>query len=263
MKARLGRNTSVLHERRPLAAFLNLGSPTVSENATINSEARQRVPHHIPNRKPLSPEPQPSPSSVSGADAELKLLTGLLAYSQGSERAGALLRRFTSIGHVVSAEPQQLEDLGLTTGDVELLRLVKGAACLMAKAQVPERLTIGNWQALIEYLQTAMAYEQSEHLRILFLDGKNHLIADEVHQRGTVDHIPVYPREVVKRALLLNASALIVAHNHPSGDPTPSRDDIEMTGRLKEAAEALELRLHDHIVIGYTKHMSFRSAGLL
>jgi DNA repair protein RadC len=108
-----------------------------------------------------------------------------------------------------------------------------------------------------------MAYEQVELFRILFLDRKNNLIADEVQQRGTVDHTPVYPREVVKRALSLNASALIVVRNHPSGDPKPSRDDIKMTSQLKSAAEALGLAPHDHLIIGHGKHASFRSLGLL
>jgi DNA repair protein RadC len=112
-------------------------------------------------------------------------------------------------------------------------------------------------------LQTAMAYEQIEQFRILFLDRRNNLIADEVQQRGTVNHTPVYPREVMKRALILNASALIVVHNHPSGDPKPSRVDIETTRELKAAANALELELHDHVVIGHGKHASFRSLGLL
>jgi DNA repair protein RadC len=116
---------------------------------------------------------------------------------------------------------------------------------------------------VIDYLRTVMAYDQIEQFRILFLDRKNNLISDELQQRGTVDHIPVYPREVIKRALLLNASAVIVAHNHPTGDPTPSRDDVEMTRRLKVALDALEVELHDHIIIGHGKHTSFRSAGLL
>jgi len=133
----------------------------------------------------------------------------------------------------------------------------------MAKAEVRSRPVLSNWQALLAYLQTAMAYEQIEQFRILFLDRKNSLIADEVQQRGTVNHTPVYPREVMKRALILNASALIVIHNHPSGDPKPSRDDIEMTRELKAAASALEVELHDHLVIGHGTHASFRSLGLL
>ncbi len=133
----------------------------------------------------------------------------------------------------------------------------------MARAEVRRRPVLSNWQSLIAYLQTAMAYEQIEQFRILFLDQKNNLIADEVQQRGTVNHTPVYPREVLKRALVLNASALIAVHNHPSGDPKPSRADIEMTRELKAAAKTLEVELHDHIVIGHGTHASFRSLGLL
>ena len=177
--------------------------------------------------------------------------------------ASALLQNFPSIGHVISAEASQLRAFGLTEHDVAVFRLVREIACRMARAEVRSRPVLSNWQALIAYLQTAMAYEQIEQFRILFLDRKNNLIADEVQQRGTVNHTPVYPREVMKRALILNASALIVVHNHPSGDPKPSRDDIETTRELKAAAKALEVELHDHVVIGHGKHASFRSLGLL
>src|SRR5215208_5934029 len=194
---------------------------------------------------------------------EQDLLAGLLTSLQGVERASALLQSFPSIGHVITAEPSQLRAFGLTIREISAFRLVREIACRMAKAEVRSRPVLSNWHALITYLQTAMAYEQIEQFRILFLDRKNNLIADEVQQRGTVNHTPVYPREVMKRALILNASALIVVHNHPSGDPKPSRDDIEMTRELKAAAKALELELHDHVVIGHGKHASFRSLGLL
>jgi DNA repair protein RadC len=191
------------------------------------------------------------------------LLAGLLTFSEGMALAPALLQNFPSIGHVITAEASQLRAFGLTGHDIAVLRLVHEIACRMARAEVRRRPALTNWQALIAYLQTAMAYEQIEQFRILFLDRKNCLIADEVQHRGTVNHTPVYPREVMKRALILNASALIVAHNHPSGDPKPSRDDIEMTRELKAAANALEIELHDHVVIGHGKHASFRSLGLL
>ncbi len=194
---------------------------------------------------------------------EQDLLAGLLASSHGTERASALLQHFPSIGHVITAETAQLRAFGLTGRDIAALRLVREIACRMAKAEVRRRPALSNWQALIAYLQTAMAYEEVEQFRILFLDTKNNLIADEVQQRGTVNHTPVYPREVIKRALILNASALIVVHNHPSGDSKPSRDDIGMTRELKAAAEALGIELHDHIVVGHGNHASFRSLGLL
>jgi DNA repair protein RadC len=194
---------------------------------------------------------------------EQDLLAGLLTSSQSKASASALLQNFPSIGHVITAEPSQLRAFGLTVRDIAVFRLVREIACRMARAEVRSRPVLSNWQALIAYLQTAMAFEQIEQFRILFLDRRNNLIADEVQQRGTVNHTPVYPREVVKRALILNASALIVVHNHPSGDPKPSREDIETTRQLKAAANALEVELHDHVVIGHGKHASFRSLGLL
>jgi DNA repair protein RadC len=194
---------------------------------------------------------------------EQDLLAGLLTSSPGSACASALLQNFPSIGHVIAAETSQLRAFGLTGRDIAMFRLVREIACRMARAQVRSRPVLSNWQAMLAYLQTAMAHEQIEQFRILFLDRKNNLIADEVQQRGTVNHTPVYPREVVKRALILNASALIAVHNHPSGDPKPSRDDIQMTRELKAAASALEIELHDHVVIGHGTHASFRSLGLL
>jgi DNA repair protein RadC len=193
---------------------------------------------------------------------ELALLVGLLSYSGGVASATALLKHFPSVGHVLAAEVSQLRAFGLTVRDMGLFRLVRATARHMAQAEVRSRPVLTNWQALIDYLQTAMAHEQTEQFRVLFLDRKNGLIADEV-QYGTVSFTPVFPREVVKRALIHNASALIVAHNHPSGDPKPSRSDIETTRELKAAAKALEITLHDHVVIGHGKHASFRSLGLL
>lgn len=195
--------------------------------------------------------------------SEQELLAGLLTSSSSSASGSALLQTFPSIGHVITAEAAQLRAFGLTGRDIAMFRLVREIACRMARAEVRSRPVLTNWQALLAYLKTVMAYEQIEQFRILFLDRKNNLIADEVQQRGTVNHTPVYPREVMKRALILNASALIVVHNHPSGDPKPSRDDIEMTRELKSAASALEIELHDHVVIGHGTHASFRSLGLL
>lgn len=221
--------------------------------------------NHFPTKDPMQADAHSGNVVVLPTEEaeERDLLTGLLACSQGSASASALLQYFPSLGHVIAAEPSQLRAFGLTGRDIAVFRLVREIACRMAKAEVRERPVLTNWQALLAYLQTAMAYEQIEQFRILFLDRKNNLIADEVQQRGTVDHTPVYPREVIKRALILNASALIVVHNHPSGDPKPSRDDIDVTRQLKVAANALEIALHDHVVIGHGKHASFRSLGLL
>ena len=201
------------------------------------------------------------PANKAATDHEL--LCNLLAYSQGHVSTEPLLRRFHSLGHVLSAEPAQLAEFGIEASDVTLLRLVRDIARRLVLGAVQSRPTLSNWQALLDYCQVAMSYEQVERFRILFLDRKNKLIADEVQQQGTVDHTPVYPREVVKRALLLNASAVILVHNHPSGDPAPSRDDIDMTHKLKGALHALEIALHDHLVIGHRTHASFRTLGLL
>ena len=125
------------------------------------------------------------------------------------------------------------------------------------------RPVLSSWDALLDYCHTAMAHRETEQFRILFLDRKNVLIADEEQARGTVDHVPVYPREVVKRALELNASALILVHNHPSGDPTPSEADIAMTAQIQDAAQVLGLTLHDHLIVGRSREVSFRSLGYL
>lgn len=178
--------------------------------------------------------------------------------------ARALLDRFGDFNAVLSAPPARLLEIG-GIGDavVQEFKIVEAAAQRLARARVIRRDVISSWDALLSYCRTAMAHRDIEHFRVLFLDRRNTLIADEEQARGTVDHVPVYPREVVKRALELNASALILVHNHPSGDPTPSQSDIAMTERIRTAAEALDITLHDHLVIGKAEELSFRDAGLL
>jgi len=178
--------------------------------------------------------------------------------------AKALLDRFGSMGEVLSASPRELGAVkGIGDATVAALKVVRAAGLRLAQQQIMNTNVIGSWDHLIEYCKAAMGYEKVEQLRILFLDRKNVLIADEVQQRGTVDHTPLYPREVVKRALDLGASALILVHNHPSGDPTPSREDIEMTKKVRDAGEQLGIAMHDHVIIGKNKHISFKSLGLL
>jgi DNA repair protein RadC len=146
---------------------------------------------------------------------------------------------------------------------VGALKTVRAAALRMAKQELLDRPVIGSWQKLIDYCRAALAEEKTEQFHLLFLDRKNVLIADERQQTGTVDHAPVYPREVVKRALELNASAIIMVHNHPSGDPTPSKDDVAITKAVAAAAEKLGILLHDHVVVGRHGHASLRSLGLI
>jgi DNA repair protein RadC len=133
----------------------------------------------------------------------------------------------------------------------------------MMRSRVIRRPVMSGWEALLDYCHTSMAHRETEQFRVLYLDRKNVLIADEEQARGTVDHVPVYPREVVKRALELNASAIILVHNHPSGDPTPSESDISMTRQIDDAAQALGLTLHDHLIIGKSTELSLRTAGYL
>ncbi len=178
--------------------------------------------------------------------------------------AWRLLEVFGDFNRVISAPPARLRDVaGVGDAVVVELKIVEAAAHRLARARVMERPVISGWDALIDYCHTSMAHRETEQFRVLFLDRKNVLIADEEQARGTVDHVPVYPREVVKRALELNASALILVHNHPSGDPTPSQPDIAMTGQIDDAARALGLTLHDHIIVGKSRELSFRSAGYL
>ena len=199
--------------------------------------------------------------------ADYELLELLLFYSieriDTKPLAKTLLERFGTLGDVFAAEPEQLREFAIEQRTLVLFKALRESGRRLAERKVKNMPVLTNWQQLIDYCHTALAHEKTEQFRILFLDRKNVLIADEVQQRGTIDHTPVYPREVVKRALALNAAALILVHNHPSGDPKPSRADIEMTHEVKTAAEALGIAIHDHLVIGRKGHASFRSLGLL
>lgn len=178
--------------------------------------------------------------------------------------ARQLLEIFGDFNGVVSAPSARLREIsGVGEAVVAELKIVEASAHRLARSRVMQKQVVSSWDALLDYCQTAMAHGDIEQFRILFLDRKNVLIADERQARGTVDHVPVYPREVVKRALELNASAVILVHNHPSGDPTPSQADIEMTEQIQIAAEALGITLHDHLVIGKSRELSFRAEGLL
>ncbi len=178
--------------------------------------------------------------------------------------AKALLLRFGSFAEVIAAPRARLMEVkGVGEAVVHHLKIIEAAAQRLAKTRVIGRPALSSWTALLDYCTTTMARSAQEEFRILFLDRKNVLIADEIQSKGTVDHTPVYPREIVKRALELSASAIILVHNHPSGDPTPSRADIAMTRDVANAARALGIAVHDHLVIGRGGHASFKSLGLL
>ncbi len=178
--------------------------------------------------------------------------------------AKALLARFGSFAEVIAAPAQRLREVkGVGDSVIAQLKIVEAAALRLAKTRLIGRPALSSWAALLDYCAAAMARAVKEEFRVLFLDRKNVLIADEVQSSGTLDHTPVYPREIVKRALELGASALILVHNHPSGDPTPSRTDIEMTREIVAAAKPLKIAIHDHLVVGRSGHASFKSLGLL
>ncbi|MGX9352503.1 RadC family protein [Shimia sp. W99] len=178
--------------------------------------------------------------------------------------AHKLLETFEDFNGVLSAPIIRLREVkGVGDAVVTELKVVEAAAHRLARARVMQRHVLSGWDALLDYCHTTMAHRDTEQFRVLFLDTKNTLIADEEQARGTVNHVPVYPREVAKRALELNASALILVHNHPSGDPTPSEADITMTDQINAVAQALGITLHDHLIIGKSRELSFRSEGYL
>lgn len=178
--------------------------------------------------------------------------------------ARVLIDRFGDFNGVLSASAAQLTKVkGCGPAVVTELKIVEATAHRLARSRVMQRDVITSWDAVLDYCHTVMSHRETEQFRIQFLDTKNALIADEEQGRGTVDHVPVYPREVVKRALELNAASIILVHNHPSGDPTPSDADINMTRQINDAASTMAITVHDHIIIGKSRETSFRALGLL
>ena len=178
--------------------------------------------------------------------------------------AKELIAKFGSFAEVVAAPNARLAEIkGMGEAAITELKIVQAAANRLARGEVGRRPMLSSWSAVLDYCRTAMAFSEKEQFRVLFLDKRNQLIADELQQVGTVDHTPVYPREVVKRALELSATAVILVHNHPSGDPTPSRADIQMTQSIVEVARPLGISVHDHIIVGKEGHASFKGLKLI
>jgi DNA repair protein RadC len=200
------------------------------------------------------------------ADHEVLEMTLFMALPRRDTKpvARALLARFRSFAGCISAAPHELREIeGLGDAGVAALKTVQAAALRLMRAELIDQPVLNSWQRLMDYLTAVLAREKVEHFRVLYLDTRNRLIADEGQGRGTVNMTPVYPREIVRRALELNATALILVHNHPSGDPTPSAQDSTMTRAISAAAQPLSVMVHDHVIIGNGRWVSFRKEGLL
>ena len=222
-------------------------------------------PHYVGHRQRLR-ERFRSGGRAGLHDYELLELVLFRAIPRRDVKALAkqLIEKFGGFAEVISADPERLEEVdGVGEAVVTELKIVQEAALRLAQTRILDRPLLSSWSAVIDYCNASMAYSPKEQFRILFLDRKNVLIADELQQEGTIDHTPVYPREVIKRALEVGASSIILVHNHPSGDPAPSRADIEMTKQIIEAARPLKITIHDHLIIGKADHASFRSLGLM
>ena len=178
--------------------------------------------------------------------------------------AKELLKKFGSFAEVLHAPVARLREVdGIKDASINQIKLLAAAASRVAKGEVKKNIALSSWNDVIDYIRTGMAFADKEQFRLLFLDKRNQLIADEVQQTGTVDHTPVYPREVIKRALELSATALILVHNHPSGDPTPSQADIQMTKAIVDIATPLGISVHDHIIVGKRGHASLKGMKLI
>jgi DNA repair protein RadC len=200
------------------------------------------------------------------ADYELLEMALYRAIPRGDTKplAKALLKKFGTLTEVLAAPRERLKELeGVGDRAVDELKLIRAFAARTAGEAVRKRPVLSSWSALLAYCRAAMAFEEREQFRIIFLDKRNTLIADEVQQMGTVDHTPVYPREVIRRALELSATAVILVHNHPSGDPTPSRADIQMTETIVDVGKPLGIVVHDHLIIGRDGHTSFKALALI
>ena len=233
--------------------------------APLRPAPKAEKPHFLGHRSRLRERfREAGEASLSDYEILELLLFRSIPRADTKARAKSLLKRFGSLAEVLGAPEhllREVEDIGEAAALD--LKIVAAAARRMARSAIREREVLSSWDRVIEYCRSAMAFEPREQFRILFLDKKNALISDEVQQVGTVDHTPVYPREVVRRALELSATAIILVHNHPSGDPSPSRADIDMTRTIVESARPLGITVHDHVIIGRNGHASMKGMKLI
>ena len=238
--------------------------PDLQENAAVSAVA-EAPPHYHGHRKRLRARFRQA-GAQGLAEYELLELVLFRALPRRDVKpiAKKLLEKFGSFAEVISAPPARLAEVsGLGEEAITDLKIVQAAANEFLRGGLRQKPVLSSWSAVLDYCRTAMAYAEREELRVLYLDKRNQLIADERAQVGTVDHTPVYPREVVKRALELSASALILVHNHPSGDPTPSQADIQMTKAIIGIAAPLGMSVHDHIIVGKNGHASMKGLKLI
>ncbi len=224
-----------------------------------------KIPHYHGHRERLRQRFRDAgPDALSDYELLEMVLFRALPRRDVKPLAKLLIAEFGSFAETVHApEPRLREIEGLGEAAITEIKLIAATASRVAKGEVKDRAILSSWQSVVDYCRTAMAFADKEQFRILFLDKRNRLIADELQQIGTVDHTPVYPREVIKRALELSATAIILVHNHPSGDPTPSAADIQMTKAIVKIAEPLGISVHDHIIVGKNGHASLKGLQLM
>ena len=238
---------------------------TKKRGAAPQSGLSEGSPHYHGHRNRLRARMREAGSDAI-ADYELLELVLFRAIPQRDVKplAKELIARFGSFAEAIAAPPQLLAEVkGLGEAAITEMKVVEAAAHRLARGEVKRRPVLASWSSVLDYCRASMAFADKEQFRILFLDKRNQLIADEKQQTGTVDHTPVYPREVVKRALELSATAVILVHNHPSGDPTPSRADIQMTQAIVEIARPLGISVHDHLIVGKEGHASLKGLKLI
>ncbi len=240
----------------------------------MDAEAKKRAsarglaeapPHYHGHRERLRTRfREAGPDALSDYELLEAVLFRALPRRDVKPLAKTLIATFGSFAEVIAAPVARLAEIkGLGDTTITELKIVEAAAARLLRGEVKKRPVLSSWSAVLDYCRTAQAFADREQFRVLFLDKRNQLIADEVQQVGTVDHAPVYPREVVKRALELSATALVLVHNHPSGDPTPSRADIEMTEQIIAVAGPLGIAVHDHIIVGKDGHASLKGLKLV
>jgi DNA repair protein RadC len=235
------------------------------DDSAPKGRLEEAAPHYRGHRERLRARFREA-GALAVADYELLELVLFRAIPQRDVKplAKQLIETFGSFAEAIAAPEMRLKEIkGLGDAAITEIKIVQAAAGRIAKGQVKARTVLSSWAAVLDYCRTVMAFSEKEQFRILFLDKRNQLIADELQQTGTVDHTPVYPREVVKRALELSASAIILVHNHPSGDPTPSHADIQMTLSIQDIAKPLGIAVHDHIIVGKDGHASLKGLKLI